>query len=280
MNFFQGVRDEYALADMQRVLRNRIAQLGEILSQWRIHPTAWWIASSKPVASFVKETSKDVKEVESQLPDLITSWKEETERFLITLIPRPSGKGKKKENTLLELATSFFKCHWCTEPISYPRILMHDCFLRVNDVEQKAGNEEEEEEEEEAEDSEDDEVLDASGQREPRPPRQITPDMVLSTLSGVYSLGMYAGNVGVTFDEEASNVARDIITVCGEDPNTVTHREMEEADVRLECLRCSLAMQTKQRAKSSRLVMKWIMAVCLQKKFNRLLKLTSVIACT
>jgi hypothetical protein len=35
-----------------------------------------------------------------------------------------------KQDHGLELATTFFKCYWCTEPISYPRILMHGCLLK------------------------------------------------------------------------------------------------------------------------------------------------------
>jgi hypothetical protein len=266
LDFVQDDLEEKALSDMQTQLCVRIAQLQRYLSRWKIHPTAWWIASSEPIAYFIKselpeKTSQDFEEVGPQLRDVVASWRAETDRYLATLIPRPSRKGKNTTNSL-ELATTFFKCHWCTEPIMYPRILMHDCFLKESDAREEARKEEENDENEnEVEDSDEDMVDDARGPREPRPSKQITPDIVLPTLSDYYSLGIYAGREGVTIDEEASNVARDIITICGEDPNLVTYHEMEEKHAILECLRCSRAMQAKQRTKSARLVMRWTTAV-------------------
>jgi hypothetical protein len=159
----------------------------------------------------------------------------------------------------LGLATTFFKCHWCTEPISYPRILMHGCLYNDVKTNEEAGDEEVEEAD--MEDSEGDVVVNTRGPREPRPPKDITPDLVLPMLSDYYSLGMQAGKEGVTYDEEASGAVRDIITAYGEDPMTVTYAAMEENPARVECLRCSRAMQAKK-TKSVRLVMKWTMAVC------------------
>ena len=210
-------------------------------------------------------SKEDFKNAKPQLRNLITSWKEETDHYLAALIPQPSGKGKEKESrnsktSVLELATTFFKCDWCTEPISYPRILMHSCLI---EDQEKAEDEEEDEC-----DMEDLEVADARGPRAPRPPKKITFNTVFPTLSECYSLGMCAGKEGVTFAEEASNVARDIIMACGQDPMTVTYTAMEEMDARLECLRCSRAMQAKQKAKSARLVMKWPMAVCSKQPLN------------
>ena len=208
---------------------------------------------------------KDFEKMEPQLRSLITSWKEETDCYLATFIPQPSGKGKKKDSSnsktsALELATTFFKCYWCTEPISYPRILTHGCLLKAVKLQEETGGEEDDESD--MEDLEEDMVVDARGPRVLQPPKEITPDMVLPMLSDHYSLGMYAGKEGVSYDKEASNIARDIITVCGQDPMTVTYAAMEEMHARLECLRCSQAMQAKPRAKPVRLVMKWNTAVC------------------
>ena len=205
---------------------------------------------------------EEFKKVEPQLHTLVTSWKRETDHYLAALLPQPSGKGKKKDTcnsktSPLELATSFFKCDSCTEPISYPRILMHSCLVEDQD--------EAESEEEDAcdrEDLEEDVVTDARGPRVPRPPKKITVNTVFPTLSDCYSTGMCAGKEGIAYHEEASNAARYIIMACGQDPMTVTYAEMEEIQTRLECLRCSRATQAKQKAKSVRLVMKWLTAVC------------------
>ena len=246
---------------MRTKLQNRIEQLEEFISQWKIRPTAWWIGSSEPITSLIKSdrrkiSKEDFKKAESQLRNLITSWREKTDHYLAALMPQPSGKGKKKDfrnsqTSALELATTFFKCDWCTELISYPRVLMHSCFV---EDQEKAGDEEEDECG--MEDPEEDVVAG------PRVPQKITLNTVFPTLSGCHSFGMCAGKEGVTYDEEASNAARVIIVACGQDPMTVTYAAMEEMDARLECLRCSRAVQAKQKAKSVRLVMKWPMAVC------------------
>jgi len=209
-------------------------------------------------------SSADFEEIEPQIHDLITSWKEESDCYLATLIPQPFGKGKQKDpnnskTNPLELATTFFKCYWCTEPVGYPRILMHGCFRKTVKSQDEARDEKGDESD--TEDQEEDADIDACGPREPRPPNKITPELILPMLSGYYSLGLRAGVEGVTYDEEASNTARDIIMACGEDPKTVTSAAMEEKPIRLECLRCSRAMQAKQKSKSNRHVMKWNMAV-------------------
>ncbi len=135
---------------------------------------------------------------------------------------------------------------------------MHGCLLKESKVQNDAGDEEDESGMEDFEwDG------DASGPRVPRPPMEITSDMIFPALSDYYSLGMHAGKEGVTYDEEASYAVRDIITTCGQDPMTVSFAAMEEMHVRLECLRCSQTMQAKQKRKTKldRLVMKWTMAV-------------------
>ena len=254
-------------------LQNRISQLEWFIYKWENCPTAWWIASSEPIASFMKNglperiPEEDIEKLEPQLRSLITSWKEETDCYLATLIPQPSGKGKKKDShnsktSALELATTFFKCYWCTEPISYPRILMHGCLLKAVKLQEEAEGEEDDESDSDMEDFEEDMVVDARGPQVLRPPKEVTPDMAFPMVSDYYSLGMCAGKEGVSYDEEASNFARDIITACGQDPMTVTYAAMEKIHARLECLRCSQAMQAKQKAKQVRLVMKWNMAVC------------------
>lgn len=67
------------------------------------------------------------------IPGIIASWKESADESLLALlaqrsISKSTRKGKERAtNSRLELATSFFNCRWCREPISYPRILMHHC---------------------------------------------------------------------------------------------------------------------------------------------------------
>ena len=215
------------------------------------------MSSDEQIAFSIKNENpkrqEDFQKHEAQLQMTIASWREETDGYLTSLIPQPSAKGKKKAPcndavNPLELATTFFKCHWCTEPISYPRVLMHSCFAR----DPRAVNQDDDD------DSEEEVVVDYRRiPRQPRLPKQITYDSVLHTMLNQHTLGMRAGMEGVAYDDEASKAVRKIIVLCGKDANTVTYAAMEEADARIECLRCSRAMHGRHK----RLIMKWTMAV-------------------
>jgi hypothetical protein len=186
------------------------------------------------------------------LRNLIASWKEETDQYLASLIPdkgKQKNLGKHKTNRL-KLATTFFKCRQCTELISYPGILWHECLLF-------GGCESENEEYDK--NVKEEVVVDARGPREPRPPKHITADMALPMLSTSHRLGLCAGMEGVTFDEAAFNAAWDITTACGEDPNTVTHDSMKQTQARLVCLRCR---REQVEETGIGLVMKWTTAEC------------------
>lgn len=140
--------------------------------------------------------------------------------------------------------------------VSYPGILNHGCFIFGSGNSGSDGDDDDEG------DSKGDVVVKTRGLRdlrEPRPPKHITADMVLPTLSSSHSLGMYSGREGVTFDEEAFNMAWNIIITCGEDPNTVMHDTMKKSRARLECLRCR-RMREIEGTGSTR-AMKWTAAV-------------------
>ena len=106
--------------------------------------------------------------------------------------------------------------------------------------------------------------------RQPRPPKLITHNAVLPVLLNQHNLGMHAGMDGVAYDGEAFKAVREIVILCGKDPNTVTYAEMEEADARIECLRCSRA----KLGRHKRLIMKWTMAVRTNFRFHERLSLT------
>lgn len=185
----------------------------------------------------------------AQLPRFITEWRRETDQYLASLIPGSQRQQNGDDNALLELATSFFQCDMCTEPISYPRILMHDCFLRSsgpiagsNHNAQGSGIQKERK------------GASQGIPREPRPFRTITADTVWPSLSEKYGAGMHPGRAGVAFYKEASQSARRIILSCDENPDTITFAEMDQKDVRVQCLHCSSAM-------TGKLVMRWTIAV-------------------
>ena len=85
----------------------------------------------------MEQTVNNVLGQVSQLPLHLTQWRQDTDEYLADLIPK---KGRfSVPRSLLELAATFFRCFACTEPISYPRILMHSCFLRPSGAKAGAG---------------------------------------------------------------------------------------------------------------------------------------------
>jgi len=235
---------------MKEKLVTRVGRLEEFIHQWKIRPTAWWIvASSEPIASFIKnQLDEGFEQFRPQLRDLITLWKEEMDSYLTSLISdmKNQRNSNKCKINRLGLATTFFKCCHCTELITYPSILMHDCIY----FEDESRNEEDDEDNK----GEGNAVVNTRkprGPREPRPPKHISADKVLTTLINSHGSGMCAGREGVSFDEEAFEAAWDFTTKCGENPNMVTHDTMKKA--RFECMRCG-----RLRANDgTRLAMKW-----------------------
>ncbi|KAJ7775178.1 hypothetical protein B0H16DRAFT_1450572 [Mycena metata] len=120
----------------------------------------------------------------------------------------------------LELCTTFFRCHTCTEPIAYPRILSHACLNELppnNDDEEAVPHE----------------------------------DILLRRV--FVHTPWVLGHKGVKFHPEASNITAALVTLCVGDPKTMTTAMMDEIDPRFECVRCF-------HPKEGRLVMKWRIA--------------------
>lgn len=192
---------------------------------------------------------------------LIAAWKAHSDDYLIGLMPADSsrkGKRKKLDSSALNLATTFFKCHFCTEPISYPRVLMHHCLHNntMNSDELKGdGDILDEETDEDVEPV----IPMKSRSREPRPPRTITVQTLWETIPTFTPTGFRPGQPGITFDEESYTLSRKIVKACGQDPNTATHEVMEMNNARLECETCRKAREGgKGRA---HVAMRWLMAV-------------------
>lgn len=239
-----------------------------------IMPPVSQIASSEPVYSVFKSaptrdlSMEDFRGLKAQIFEFIMSWKEETDQLLASLLPCVS-KGKKKVYTSqIELATTFFICHQCAEPIAYPRILVHKCLIRTSARESHVGDKDGSEEVEEiaGNDLVQDKEADLPRRRrqpprQPKPPKEITLDTELPSLAEVYNTGIQDNMGWVKFNHDAYGTAREIIKACGEDPDIITSAEMQRKDVRIECLRCCRDPQDETRRSATRLVMTWTMAV-------------------
>lgn len=195
------------------------------------------IATTEPFRTFILEDADefpgllmDIGYISSTFKSFADSWNQDREQFLGSLVPgktgQPNGRGKAKtrmSTVALRRATTFFQCPYCTEPISFPRILAHGCLLNRSSTKNNR--------------------------------RDTDPEILVAFSFYVFPRPWFSEAQNLTFDQEASNVAKSIIKECGENPDRITQEQMDEKDLRLECRAC-----TEQ--KKGRYAMKWRMAVC------------------
>lgn len=199
-----------------------------------------------------------------QIPTIAASWKVETDRFLRNLL-KGSNNVVQSDVDPLHLAVTFFKCRFCNDPITYPRILMHRC-LRDRPYEKDEDETQEDNREDDGSQDGDDEdeideedgIEETSANDDTDQVVPVTPESVWNDISSWYGSTWNESNDQVFVDEEATGFAKAIIKACGEDPDTVTFSAMEEKDARVECIRCTAKAKQKSR---NRLVMNWKMAV-------------------
>jgi len=273
LDLLQEERERPLVYQYSRIVQERYFKLDKFIKDTnipnpRILAMTMHIASQEPFRSLIVDTAESVKiadisfdEHEADVLRITASWKESADQLLLSLCPKTQsrkGKGKALSTSALALAATFFKCHWCSDPITYPRILMHTC-LRVRKVvaedEQNQDNANEDEDVEEDEENGAREVNRSASPRAPRPPKTINMQSAWEKMFHATVREWNAGGDQVQFDEEASSIARNIILACGEDPDTITHIEMERKDARVQCMRC-------YKPGKKRLVMPWKIAVC------------------
>ncbi|KAG5716212.1 hypothetical protein E4T56_gene10745 [Termitomyces sp. T112] len=143
-------------------------------------------------------TLSDSDRLKDYFAEACKTWFESRSHALEALLP--------SECPRLDTAAAFFRCQWCKEPISYPRILKHKCLIISQANFKPSGD-----------------------------------NVELYDLAVASERPWNFGGDQVEFDEEAAECARDIIAVCGADPREVSAEVMNELDRRVECLRCSQA---------------------------------------
>jgi len=159
----------------------------------------------RPSGTGIAVTKADFADLLTHLSVQTDQWRKSIINILLELLPSSSKKqGNKRMDThVLDLCTTFFRCHSCREPISYPRILSHACINKRR----RPGKAEEEDE-----------------------------DLLLGTFGHVPWIH---GQEGIAFDAEASSITATLIKLCGQDPKILTTTAMDELDSRFECLRCA-----------------------------------------
>lgn len=239
----EAMREQRLHEDRSAVVSKHLAILRELVDKYTkkqpkpaVVPRAVDLALMEPFRSAVFNTEAtkesrltELSKLENQIQPLVVSWQDSANEFLAGLLPSTKRSGKRKLDTSqLKLAAIFFRCHWCTEPISYPRVLVHNCLMKTRS--RSNGDEDSEDE------TEDEKLL------------ALVPSWV--------GMPWNHDKEQVTFDEEAWKCARGVIVACGEDPDTVTASQMDDKDQRVECLQCRT-----QTASGKRLVMKWRIAI-------------------
>ncbi|OBZ69191.1 hypothetical protein A0H81_10740 [Grifola frondosa] len=155
------------------------------------------------------ESSTEIKMLQPEIPRLVQRWRQDNSQNLLDMMPPAIGSEGKFEYgkpSRLDLATTWFKCSSCfSDIVNYPRVLAHDHLSLKG-----AAN--------------------------------MLPETVEDNLFNAFSLVLqhfpwnYSGNK-VCFHVEAHNAAREIVRLCGKDPDVATTREMDELDPRLAFVR-------------------------------------------
>jgi hypothetical protein len=174
------------------------------------------VCEMKEIKSIIEDTPIDVEvnaksfaNIVPELPRLIDEWRISKSRELITMMEAEAPALIKTEETdlaahfdlsPLELATTWFFCRNCDEPIGYPRILAHDHAIAMTPTLRKDG------------------------------PR----DHILGLSCQAWN---FRGD-RLKFHVDAHRAARPIVESCGLDPDTTTARQMDEFDPMVECLIC------------------------------------------
>ncbi|KDQ62087.1 hypothetical protein JAAARDRAFT_148747 [Jaapia argillacea MUCL 33604] len=190
----------------------------------------------RPVEEKIKK--RHFRSAVAELPRLCQEWRDRINGKLLSMVPvvaRPGGDNHSSSDvqedhsteafSRLDLATTYFRCTKCDSSITYPRILHHACMTE----------------------------LDYAG-------KNYNPDD-----EDAYALCRRAIQLGhepwdydgrqVSFDVEASEVARRFVETCGRDPDTTTRKHMDDTNSRFRCT------GYKPGGSNSDLVMTWQVAI-------------------
>lgn len=196
------------------------------------------------------DVATELRSLMVHVPQFIDEWRKRSEDFLRNLVSEAlPAKGDYDDTASLHLATTFFDCHWCHELLTFPRVLAHKClrtrYIAVEDEEYHAVSIKPDDEEATIRTISD---------------RQMLLDFLWRNLTEWYSGTRCWNTYGnqVTFHNEASRCAKQVIEAMGYDPKTVAAEFMDSRDERVECLTCTKASKVKLR---KRLFMTWRAAV-------------------
>ncbi|KAF5331121.1 hypothetical protein D9619_005375 [Psilocybe cf. subviscida] len=205
-----------------------------------------------------------------RITEITNTWRKAADRHLLDLVN--PGSPVKTENddqpadtAPLELGTTLFTCHWCPAALSYPRVLVHSCFRdnrKSGNLSNKTSSTAAHDVDGDEEDAEEDDDDASNNEEEPEENYGIVKTTPLSVWNSLHIANGRRWNESgdeITFDSEASGAAKSILLAIGEDPVTMTTARIQAMDIRVECIRCLAANNSRRRR--PRLFMTWNMAI-------------------
>jgi hypothetical protein len=144
-------------------------------------------------------------ELQEQFPQLCKDWVTSRNRELVSLMPGNPGDLIPDADQFyrLELATTFFNCSECIEPISYPRVLVHACLTAL-----RLGNRN----------------------------REDSQAMIYTSLN---CEPWNTGRRKISYFDAAETSAKFVLESYGLDADVITAADLNDTDKWLECLRCT-----------------------------------------
>ena len=179
-------------------------------------PSVADVCDMRDVKSIIQDTPVEVTvtkdsfaEVEARLPRLCDEWRSAKDQELVSMmqtagvegcIKIEEGEEDEVDVSCLDLATTWFLCRDCTEPISYPRVLAHGHAIAI-DYRNRRGDE---------------------------------PEMLIGLNCDLWN----RNGDRISFHQPAHEAARMIVQACGLDPDLTTADVMNGIDPILECTAC------------------------------------------
>jgi len=147
-------------------------------------------------------TDEDLAAVGTTFPDIVFRWRKQTEEKLLHMITRGYGLQNAAESAL-QLATTVFTCKFCSEPLTYPRVLIHNCATKMFYYHERTGDED------------------------------------LPSLRRFLQSTYWNHDNIITFDAKEIVPLIEVIELCGLDPKSATAKDMDKHNAIFECLSCN-----------------------------------------
>ena len=219
VELMEDTRGKLLRKQRKSLLKGRLRFISDIFKNYKqsrspieIIPSPADICNMPQVMALLEDPAPDAHitpesfaELQEQFPSLCKDWIASRNQELVSLMPgHPVNLiAGADEFRRLDLATTFFKCSECIEPISYPRVLVHGCLTAL-----RLGNR----------NREDNQAL-------------------------IYaSLDCEPWNTGrgrISYFDAAEASARSVLEIYGLDADVVTAADLNDTNKWLECLRCT-----------------------------------------